>query len=150
MFFKINLQFGTSDYIWKTKLSSLNSVYLDFSSLEMQRRLILTKAYYKLFYSVWKKTSHKLLKVAAAQNSFPTVYIIDTTGFDECFLFHVITGRHNFYTNLSLPRGLVQPPCCCVFLKQLFWKKSKYYIRYHHKNITMLLLPKVQNKASAT
>ena len=80
----------------------------------MQGRLTETKVYYKLFYSVPKETSHKLLKVAAAKKYFPSVYITDTTCFDECFLFDAITGNIIFYTNLSLPRGLVQPPCCCV------------------------------------
>ena len=40
--------------------------------------------------------SHEPLKVAAAKNSFPGVHIIDTTCSDECFLFHVMTGRHYF------------------------------------------------------
>ena len=57
----------------------------------MQRNLIQTKVYYKLFYSVWKETSHKALKVAAAKRSFPSVYIFDTTYFDEFFLFQMIT-----------------------------------------------------------
>ena len=78
-------------------------------------------------------------------SSCKKVYIIYTTCFDECFLFHVITGRHYFYTNLVLPRGFVQPPCCCVF-----GKKSAFYVRYLHNNITMLLLSKVQSKASTS
>ena len=71
----------------------------------MQKRLIQTKVYYKLSYSVWKETSHKPLKVAAAKKYFPNVYIIDTTFFDKCFLFYVITRRHYFFTNLLLPKG---------------------------------------------
>ena len=43
-----------------------------------------------------KKTSHKPLKAAAAKKSFPGVYIIDTTCFDECFLLHGITRGHYF------------------------------------------------------
>ena len=68
-------------------------------------------AVFMIFYAVrqflWKliilcslgaltETSHKPLKVEAAKNSFPGVYIIDTTCFDECFLFHVMTGRYYF------------------------------------------------------
>ena len=116
LFFKINLHFGTSDYACtygKLNLPPINSIFLVFSSRETQRRLMQTKVYYKLFYSVSKEASHKPLKVAAAKKSFPSVFIIDTTCFDECFLFHVITGNSIFYTNVSLPRGLVQPPCCC-------------------------------------
>ena len=38
--------------------------------------------------------SRKRLKAVAAKTLFPSAYIIDTTGFDECFLFHLITGGH--------------------------------------------------------
>ena len=68
-------------------------IYLVFSSLE---ELMQTKVYFKLFYSVWKQTSQKPLKVAAATTSFSGVCIIVKTCFDECFLFHIITGRHYF------------------------------------------------------
>ena len=68
-------------------------IYLVFSSLE---ELMQTKVYFKLFYSVWKETSQKPLKVAAATTSFSGVCIIVKTCFDECFLFHIITGRHYF------------------------------------------------------
>ena len=33
-------------------------------------------------------------------------------------------------------------------LKQVFWKKSAFYIRYLHNEITMLLITKVRNKVS--
>ena len=36
---------------------------------------------------------------------------IDTTCFDECFLFHVIIEEIAFFVNLSLRRALLQPPC---------------------------------------
>ena len=74
----------------------------------MQGRLIQTKEYYKLFHSVSKEVPHKPLKVTAAKKSFPSVFIIDTTSFDEFFSFHVITTNSIFHTNLSLPRGLVE------------------------------------------
>ena len=34
----------------------------------------------------------KPLKETAGKNSFPSVYIIGTTCFDKCFLFHAITS----------------------------------------------------------
>ena len=92
----------------------------------MQKRLIQTKVSYKLFYSLWKETSHKPLKVAAAKKSFQSVYIIDTTCFDECFLFYMVTGSSIFYTNLSLPCGLVQPPCCCVLWNKYFQRSPHF------------------------
>ena len=55
------------------------------------------------------------------------VYIIDTTCFDECFLFYLITGSSIFYTNLSLPWGLVQLPCCCVLWNKYF-QRSLHFV----------------------
>ena len=97
-----------------------------------------TKVYYKLFYSVSKEASHKPLKAAAASlKVFPSVFIINTTCFDECFLFYVITGNSIFYTNLLLPGGLVQP------------REVGIYVRYLHNNTTMMLIPKIQNKPTS-
>ena len=45
---------------------------------------------------VWKKTTRKTLKVAASKPFFFSVYVIGTTCFDECFLFHAITGKYDF------------------------------------------------------
>ena len=116
----------------------------------MQRRLIQTKAYYKLSYSVWKGTPHKPLEVAAAKSPFPSVCTIDTTCFDECFLFHVTTGRHYFlYKFVIAQRFGTTAMLLLRSLKQVFWKKSVFYISYPHSNIAMLLIiPKHQNKTS--
>ena len=57
-------------YLQKTNIWNL-------SSLEMQRKLIKSKVYNKLFYSVWREGSHKPLKTAAVKKSFPSVYIIN-------------------------------------------------------------------------
>ena len=107
----------------------------------MQRRLTQTKVYHELFYSVWKETSHKPWKVAVAKKSFPSVYIMDTTCFDECFLFRVITGRHSFLYKLMFTQKFAVTAMLLCSLKQIFWKKSLFYIHYFHSNITMLLIP---------
>ena len=119
-----------------------------FSYRERQRRLIQTKVYYKLFYTIWKETSHKPLKVGAAKKSFPSVYIIDKTCFDECFLFHVITGRHYFLQKFSVTQRFGAIAMLLRSLKQVFWKRSAFYVRYLHNNTSMLLILKVQNKGS--
>ena len=57
-------------YIWKINFTSHKQYLLVLSSREMQRiRLTQTKVYYKLVHYVWKETSHKPLKVAAAKES---------------------------------------------------------------------------------
>ena len=124
-----------------------------------------------------KVTSHKPLKVATAKKSFPSVYMINTTCFDECFLFHVLTGRHYFLYKFIVtqrfgqkqhPKGVLRKRCSenmqeiymrapmpkCDFnkvtslggssgvttillcsLKQVFWKRSAFCIRYLYTNI---------------
>ena len=126
---KINFHFDTSDQIstyGKLIFFLRTSIYLVFFSLEMLRRLIKTKVYNKLYYSVWKETSHKALKVAAAKKSFQSVYIIDTTCFDECFLFHVINGRHYFLYKFIVTQRFVETAMLLCSLKQVFWKKSAF------------------------
>ena len=81
---------------WKLNSLLINIIYLVVSSLEMQRRLIQTKVHYKIFYSISKETTHKPSKVAATENFSSNMYVIVTTCFSECFLFHMITGRHCF------------------------------------------------------
>ena len=110
-------------------------MYLVFFSLEIQRRLVQIKVYYKLCYSVWKETSHKPLKVAAATESFPNVYIIDTTFFDECFLFHMITRRHYLLYKLIITQRFGETAMLLCSLKQVFWKKFAMYVRYLYNNI---------------
>ena len=90
LFFRINTLSGTSNWIStyeKLNLFLINSVYVVISSLEMQRRLVQTKLYYKSFYSTSKETSHKASKVAAVKNPLPSVYVIGTVWFHECVLF---------------------------------------------------------------
>ena len=116
----------TNIYIYRKP--NLIPIYLVYSSRERQRGLTQTKVYYKPFYFVWKETSHKPLKVAAEKKSFPSVYIIDKTCFDECFLFHVITGRYYFLFKLSVTQRFGAITMFLRFLKQVFWKRSELYI----------------------
>ena len=90
-----------------------------------------------------KKTFHKPLEVAAAKEFFPIVCIIDTTYFKECYLFHVITRRHYFFicmyiSNIFYTQMFGEPTMLLCSLKQVFWNKSSFYVRYLHNDLTML------------
>ena len=94
--FLINLHFVLLNQISpyrKLNFPLTSSIYFAFLPPEMQKRLQQTKVYHTFSYFVWKETTHKPLKVGAAKTVFPSVYVICTTCFDECFLFYVITGR---------------------------------------------------------
>ena len=94
---------------------------MNFSSWEIHRKLAQTKVYHRLFCSVSKEASLKVaFKSSSCKKSFPIMFIIDTTCLNECFLFYEITGNNIFYTNLSLPRGKVPLPCCCILWNKCF------------------------------
>ena len=80
----------------KLNLLLVNSTYLIVPALLKQRRLIQTKVHFKSCYSVRIEAAHKPSKVAAAKKLFSSVYVINAICFNECFLFHVVTGRHYF------------------------------------------------------
>ena len=58
----------------------MDSICLVVCSLEMQRKLILTKVHYKFLFSVSKETTHKPSKVKKklAKNFSSSVHVIDT------------------------------------------------------------------------
>ena len=107
----------------------------------MQRRLTQTKYTTNFFTLSEKKRLTNLGKVAVAKKPFPSVYIMDTTCFDESFLFRVINGRHSFLYKLIFTKKFGVTAMLLRSLKQIFWKKSVFYIHYFHNNITMLLIP---------
>ena len=98
-------------YIWKTKFTSYKQYFFVFL-FSRKKKTDTDQSILQAFYSASKEASHKPLKVAAANKSFPSMFIIDITCFDECISLHVITGNSIFCTSLLLPRGLVQPPNC--------------------------------------
>ena len=87
-FFKIILHFSTPDYIatyGKLNLLSTNSMFCS-SLLEKCKEDWCRSKYTTSFsYLVSKEAYQKPLVVAASKKSFPSVFIIDTTGSDECF-----------------------------------------------------------------
>ena len=88
LFFTTNLHFLTSKQIStyrKPHLPPTSRIYLVFLPLEMQGRLKHTKVYHTLFNFVWKKTTNKPLKVAAAKTYFSSLHVIGTTCFVESF-----------------------------------------------------------------
>ena len=104
LFLIINLHFLTSNQISTFRkpnlpLSLSSSIYFVFLPLEMQKRLKQTKVCHAFSYFIWKETTHKPLKVAAAIILFilfSSVYVIGTACFGQCFSFSVITKRHYF------------------------------------------------------
>ena len=121
LFFKINLLFGIrlSIYIWKTKFSSHKHYLFGLLFSRNAKKTMQTKVYYQLFYCL-KRNISQTLKSSSCKKSFPSVYIMDTTCFDECFLFRVITGRHSFLYKLIVTQRLHVTTLLLCSLKQVF------------------------------
>ena len=59
--------------------------------------------------------THKPSKAAAAKMVLSSVYVADATCFEECFLFHVITGRRYFFSEFVVTVRFFQPPYVVFF-----------------------------------
>ena len=112
----------------------------------MQRRLIETKVYYKLFLCL-KRNVSQTFKSSSCKKVFPKcayyrynllrwMLFIPCDNWKNYFLYKFIATQ-GFSATTKLLRSL----------KQVFWKESAVYICYLHYNITLLLIPKIQNKA---
>ena len=95
-------------------------------SREMQTKLMQTKVYHKLSLPSLKRSVTQTFKSSSCKKVFPKC-VYHWYNLLRCFSFHVITASSIFYTNLSLPRGLVQPPCCFVLLNKCF-ERSPHFI----------------------
>ena len=118
----------------KLNLLLTNSIYFVFSSLKMQWRLIQTKLFYTIFHSVWKETSHKPSKVAAAKNFFSSVYVIGTACFSECFLLPNDNWKTLFFVQIhSYPEGFCKHHVVAFFETSVL-KEVRIYVHYLHNN----------------
>ena len=92
LFFKLNSHFGPSNEIYKYRklnLFPINNIYLIVSYLEIQSTL-------HFFLLCLKRNGSQTVKSTSCEKFSSSAYVTNTTCFDECFLFHVMTGRHYF------------------------------------------------------
>ena len=154
LFFKINLHYGTSDYIstyGKLNLLPINSIFFVFPSRVMQRRLMQTKAYYKISLFSLKRSASKAFQSSRRKRVLPKcVYhwynLLRWMFFIPCDNSKQVFFLHRFIVTQRLG-GTVM---LMNSVKQVFWKKSTYCMHYLHINITMMLIVKVQNEASTS
>ena len=112
LFFTINLYFATSNQISTYRELNLplsSSIYFGFLPLEMQKRLKQTKVCHAFSYFVLKETTHKPLKVAAANSLFSAYSML---------LVQLVIGTACAILLLSL--------------KPVFWKKFLFYALSPH------------------
>ena len=79
LFFIINLHFVISNQLStsrKLNVPLTSIVCFVFFPLEMQKRIEQTKVYHAFSHFIWKETTHKHLKVAAARTLFPVCMLL--------------------------------------------------------------------------
>ena len=116
----------------------------------MQRRMIKTKLYYKHFYSISKEASHIYLKVFPKcvyhwHNLLRWLFFVLCENWTQYFLFYLKRSVFKIYNKFIVTQRLGATAILLRTLKQVFRKKSAFYDRYLHNNITMILIviPKV-------
>ena len=102
--------------------------------------------------SFFTRSENKTFKCSNCKIFFPkcVCYFIYSLCFDKCFLFDMITGRHYFLYKFIVTQRVFATVMLLHSLKQVFLKKSVFYVHYPHKKITMLLVPNIQTKASTS
>ena len=122
----------------------INSICLVVSSPKCKEDSYRPKYTTSFFYSVSKETTHKTSKVAATKNFSSSVYVVDTTCFDECFLFHLITGVIVFCKSLSLLWDSSSRHIVAFFETSVL---RKVRILCYLNSNSAVLISKFQNKA---
>ena len=127
--------------MWKTKSSSHKHCLFGLLFSSNAKKIHTDRSILPIFLLCLKRNVSQTLKIRSFKKSFPSVYIMDTTCFDEYLLFRVITRRHSFLYKLVVTQRLCVTAILLRSLKQVFWKKSVFYIHYLNNNITVLLIP---------
>ena len=129
LFFKPNLHFVTSNWIStcrKLNLLLANSTYLIVYALLKQRRLNTDQSTLQVLLLCSKWNDSQTVKSSSCKIKFSSVYAVDPTRFDECFLFHVVTGRHYFWQKFVVELRFFQPPYCYFIWNKCF-ERSPYF-----------------------
>ena len=64
-----------------------------------------------------KRINSLTIKSNSCKKCFFSEYVVDETWFDECLLFHVITGRCDYPQRFAVS-PFFQSRCCCFFVLQ--------------------------------
>ena len=72
-----------------------------------------------------------------------SVYVIDATCFDKCFLFHVIAGRRYFFSEFVVTVRFFQPRYCRFLWNKCFERSSYFTLFYLHNNSVLLSSKKI-------
>ena len=104
-----------------------------------------TKVYHAVSNFVWKETIHKPLQLVVANTLFSSVFVIGTTCFDKCFLFHVITGRYCSSRKINVTLRFFKALCYATFFEASvlcwLWCCNNLFFLIFVTNFTFVTLP---------
>ena len=106
--------------MWKTKFSSHKQNLFGLVFSRNAKKAHTDQSILQTFLLCQKKNVSQIFKKAAAKKSFSSMYINDTTCFDECFLFHVITGGHYFLYKFIITQRFSTTAMLLRSLKEVF------------------------------
>ena len=117
------------------------------SELHCLKTTCKTKVCHKLCYSA-RQTVSQISKSSSCKKVFPKcVYHWYNLLLLMLFIPRVFE-RHYFLHKFIVTQSFGETVNLLCSFKQIFWRKSAFYIRYLHNNITMLPIPKLHNKSS--
>ena len=120
--------------MWKTIFNSHNQYLVGLLVSRNAKKTHTDQIILPVFFTLSEKKRLKnLRKWQLKNNFFPSVYVFGKACLDQCFLFHVITWRHFLYKFMVTQRFFVTVKFLRS-LKQVFWKKSVFYVHYLQNN----------------
>ena len=109
----------------KLNLLLINSINFDFSSLEMQRRLIQTKLYYKFPLPCLKRNVTQTLGSSSSKKCSVIMLLVQFASKNDA-LFHVISEIHYFSRRFIVNQRSFATAMLLRSLKQMLWKVSVF------------------------
>ena len=110
-------------YIWKTKFFPHKHYLFGVLFSRNAKKTHTDRSILPTFLLCLKRNILQTLKSSSFKKVFPSVYIMDTTCFDGCFLFRVITGRHSFFIRTCFYQDV-----SCNRHVAAFFERSPYFI----------------------
>ena len=137
-------------YKWKTKFTPYKQYFLGLLFSRNAKKTDTDQSELQAFLFCLKRNVSQIFKSSSCKKVFPKcvyhwynllrrMFFIPFDNWKEYFL-------HKFIVTLRLGATAM----LLRSLKQVSSKKSAFCVRYLHNNITMMLIPKVQNKTSTS
>ena len=137
-------------HIWKTKFTFYKQYFLGLPFSRNVKKSNTDQSLQQAFSFCLKRSVSLTFKNASYKKVFPKC-VYDWYNL-LCWMFFILCDnwKQSVLHQVIVTQRLGATTMLLCSLKQVFWKTSAFYVRYLQNNITMMLIPKVQNKASTS